>query len=495
VREASDDTVPAARWYDAPAPSNFISVRSEEELRDVMRAAYGNARASTLLVVEFYAKWCASCRRLYPRLTKLAAQEQDVLFVKIEFDECKELCRKLGVVKLPYFHVYNGSGSRLADFASSLEPTKFKRLTDAIEENRATRCALPHNVVDPDDAAHDVEYLRSLVKLHHVTFAWRGGGRDVMIAGDVAGGWTHTLSLTRRSKSDVFGDLYDGGSADGSIEDDDDEFVHAVTCLLPTGTFRFKFIVDGEWTCEPNYPIVADAQENVNNEIFVGPASWPFEWVAVPTKAPSGPPAPLRPTPIALLDMHEPSARNAANAGVEVSTKKFQRRKLPGGDDDAVKALYGQSAKKSDNVKDGWKPEDYPKYAHHDDAPPQPPKSPPEEKKEEKIEEEDTSFPRKVKVSSDDFMTKREHDAKVAEDILNSGTAGPSETAAAFARLKFTRDEKAAQEKTLAKGGERAVRPSDGELKEARSLKSVEERLARIERLLEERGEMGLNEG
>ena len=57
MREASDDTVPAARWYDAPAPSNFISVRSEEELRDVMRAAYGNARASTLLVVEFYAKW------------------------------------------------------------------------------------------------------------------------------------------------------------------------------------------------------------------------------------------------------------------------------------------------------------------------------------------------------------------------------------------------------------------------------------------------------
>ena len=87
-----------------------------------MRAAYGNARASTLLVVEFYAKWCNSCRRLYPRLCRLAAQESDVLFVKVEFDECKDLCRKLGVVKLPYFHVYNGSGSRLADFASSWIP-------------------------------------------------------------------------------------------------------------------------------------------------------------------------------------------------------------------------------------------------------------------------------------------------------------------------------------------------------------------------------------
>ena len=115
------------RWYEAPSPPNFIDVRSEEELRDVMRAAYGNARASTLLVVEFYAKWCNSCRRLYPRLGRLAAQESDVLFVKVEFDECKDLCRKLGVVKLPYFHVYNGSGSRLADFASSLDPAKFKR--------------------------------------------------------------------------------------------------------------------------------------------------------------------------------------------------------------------------------------------------------------------------------------------------------------------------------------------------------------------------------
>ena len=70
---------------------------------------------------------CFLCNRFYPRLGRLAAQESDVLFVKVEFDECKDLCRKLGVVKLPYFHVYNGSGSRLADFASSLDPAKFKR--------------------------------------------------------------------------------------------------------------------------------------------------------------------------------------------------------------------------------------------------------------------------------------------------------------------------------------------------------------------------------
>ena len=96
-----------------------------------------------------------------------------VLFVKVEFDECKDLCRKLGVVKLPYFHVYNGSGSRLADFASSLDPTKFKGLTDAIEANRGIRCALPANKSETQEQWQDDAYLSSLVKLHHVTFVAR----------------------------------------------------------------------------------------------------------------------------------------------------------------------------------------------------------------------------------------------------------------------------------------------------------------------------------
>ena len=39
--------------------------------------------------------------------------------------------------------------------------------------------------------------LASLVKLHYVTFVWKGGGEDVLLVGDVAGGWTHTLVMMR----------------------------------------------------------------------------------------------------------------------------------------------------------------------------------------------------------------------------------------------------------------------------------------------------------
>jgi hypothetical protein len=74
-------------------------------------------------------------------------QKHNVSLSKVAFKfdlrrHTKELCRKLGVVKLPYFHIYNGSGSRLADFSASLDPAKFARISDAIAENRASRCSL-----------------------------------------------------------------------------------------------------------------------------------------------------------------------------------------------------------------------------------------------------------------------------------------------------------------------------------------------------------------
>jgi 5'-AMP-activated protein kinase regulatory beta subunit len=40
--------------------------------------------------------------------------------------------------------------------------------------------------------------------------------------------------------------------------------------ILPKGTHQYKFIVDGEWTCDPNCPdVVCDDQGAENNQIVV----------------------------------------------------------------------------------------------------------------------------------------------------------------------------------------------------------------------------------
>ena len=48
-------------------------------------------------VVDFYARWCGACRALYPKMCKMAAAEenQNVLFLKVEFDDNKDMCRNM----------------------------------------------------------------------------------------------------------------------------------------------------------------------------------------------------------------------------------------------------------------------------------------------------------------------------------------------------------------------------------------------------------------
>ena len=40
--------------------------------------------------------------------------------------------------------------------------------------------------------------------------------------------------------------------------------------ILPKGTYEYKFIVDGKWTCDPNCPdVVCDDHGAENNQIVV----------------------------------------------------------------------------------------------------------------------------------------------------------------------------------------------------------------------------------
>lgn len=519
-------------WWDTPVTSNFIDVTSEAELRDVMRAAYGNERASTLLVVEFYGKWCNSCRRLYPALKKLAKREQDVLFVKIDFDNCKDLCRKLGVVKLPYFHVYNGSGSRLADFASSLDPVKFKRLTDAIETNKSLRCVLKPGETQGNDS-NAPSTNASLVKLHHVTFNWRGGGTHVMIAGDVAGGWTHTLSLSKRKNSDK-GDAQ--GSNQGPNEAStnnpmDSHPTHSVTAILPTGTFRFKFVVDGEWLTEPSYPTVCDGDANKNNELFVGAASWPFEWVRVPSASPAGPVGRIENVPVALTDVTttdavvKPMHTNLSNSPVSKQSGNdvmdHRRSPLAAPVSPGVAKIEAENAKRAsskpfdENVKPPVAKAKMPPFEpsirlptvssdaatrpyEPAEASPFPPAVPASERSytdSEQSEQAPTEKPqpqpfeiKKIKVDAGDFSTKSEHDKKVDE-----------ERAQAFRSLEFRRKEERKQDKFMAVkplgpysaiglAPSRAPVPVATLAASKAELLTLEDRVKRLEQVLENHG-------
>jgi hypothetical protein len=120
--------------------------------------------ADRLVLIEFFAPWCASCKALYPKLSKLCADNPQIVIGKVNFEENREIARKLGVKVselttadmlehgcgvlvmqcsrphtkqildtqvLPFFHAYHGSMGRVAAFSSSI--TKIQRVRDCIE--------------------------------------------------------------------------------------------------------------------------------------------------------------------------------------------------------------------------------------------------------------------------------------------------------------------------------------------------------------------------
>ena len=114
-----------------------------------------------MVVLDVYARWCGACRALYPKLSKIAKEYPDVIFVKVNFDANKELCRSLGVKVLPYFKFYRGNEGCVAQFSASI--AKIKLLRSALVEHSAARC----DVDKSTPAVHydDLEDLKELEAL------------------------------------------------------------------------------------------------------------------------------------------------------------------------------------------------------------------------------------------------------------------------------------------------------------------------------------------
>ncbi|MGE0637316.1 MAG: thioredoxin [Bacteroidia bacterium] len=67
--------------------------------------------ADVPVLVDFYAPWCAPCRKMSPMLEELSKEnEGKIKVVKINIDEHKQLAEQMGVTEIPIFTVYkNGS--------------------------------------------------------------------------------------------------------------------------------------------------------------------------------------------------------------------------------------------------------------------------------------------------------------------------------------------------------------------------------------------------
>lgn len=122
------------KWWEKNAP-NMIDIHSTQEFLNALSQA-----EDRLVIVEFYGTWCASCRALFPKLCRTAEEHPEIVFLKVNFDENKPMCKSLNVKVLPYFHFYRGAEGQLESFSCSL--AKFQKIKEAIQTHNTARCSI-----------------------------------------------------------------------------------------------------------------------------------------------------------------------------------------------------------------------------------------------------------------------------------------------------------------------------------------------------------------
>ncbi|CAN0838878.1 Thioredoxin-like 2, chloroplastic [Linum grandiflorum] len=123
------------KWWEKNPGPNMIDIHSTQEFLSALSEA-----GDKLVIVEFYGTWCASCRALFPKLCRTAQEHPEIVFLKVNFDENKPMCKSLNVKVLPFFHFYRGSEGQLESFSCSL--AKFQKIKDAIATHNTDRCSI-----------------------------------------------------------------------------------------------------------------------------------------------------------------------------------------------------------------------------------------------------------------------------------------------------------------------------------------------------------------
>ena len=67
-------------------------------------------KSADLVLVDFFATWCAPCKKMKPELEALATDfEDDIEVIRIDVDQNRTLSEELGIISLPVVQIYKNS--------------------------------------------------------------------------------------------------------------------------------------------------------------------------------------------------------------------------------------------------------------------------------------------------------------------------------------------------------------------------------------------------
>ncbi|MDR2799391.1 MAG: thioredoxin [Bifidobacteriaceae bacterium] len=80
-----------------------------------------------ILIVDFWASWCVPCKQFAPIFEKIAANNPDIQFAKVDVDSNKETAMDYGILSIPTILAFK-NGENAFSKIGAMKPDEFEKL-------------------------------------------------------------------------------------------------------------------------------------------------------------------------------------------------------------------------------------------------------------------------------------------------------------------------------------------------------------------------------
>lgn len=104
---------------------NVHMINNDSDLKNLI-----TTNAGKLVLIDFTATWCGPCQRVAPIFVQMSEKHTNVVFVKIDVDECPDITENYGVNCMPTF-VFLKNGKQV----KKIEGADVNGIERGIQEN------------------------------------------------------------------------------------------------------------------------------------------------------------------------------------------------------------------------------------------------------------------------------------------------------------------------------------------------------------------------
>uniref|UniRef100_A0A646QFW7 Thioredoxin n=1 Tax=Hemiscolopendra marginata TaxID=943146 RepID=A0A646QFW7_9MYRI len=88
-------------------------VKSLDDFNTKLKEAGGK-----LVVVDFFAEWCGPCKMIAPKLEGMSNHFTEVVFLKVDVDECEDIAQQYEINCMPTF-VFIKNQNKIDEFSGA----------------------------------------------------------------------------------------------------------------------------------------------------------------------------------------------------------------------------------------------------------------------------------------------------------------------------------------------------------------------------------------